>query len=185
MKSLFIPEEIFFTGEQLSSFWAYKNYDIQGDNIVAFIGPCEIEEKYIVGIDHYKKKTKIKSERMLHFLVEHFDMDLEKAILKQKLLVDILKDKLEHRLKGDVLQRWGDDLFDSDYKLTVSATLRTSVSTKIHLGVNISSQNTPVKTKGLEDYDIDPLEIAQAVMNQYRLDMRLISEKLGKTRSIE
>jgi hypothetical protein len=105
--------------------------------------------------------------------------------LRQKLLVDILKDKLDHRIKGDILQRWGDDLFDTDYKLTVSATVRTSVSTKIHLGVNISSRNTPVKTKGLEDYDIDPREIAQAVMNQYRLDMRLISEKLCKTRSIE
>lgn len=185
MKSLFIQEEMLFTGEQLSSFWAYKNYDILGDNIVAFIGPCEIDEKYIIGIDHFKKKTKIKSERMLHFLVEHFDMDLERAILRQKLLVDILKDKLDHRLKGDILQRWGDDLFDTDYKLTVSATVKTSVSTKIHLGVNISSRNTPVKTRGLEDYGIDPHEIAQAIMNQYCLDMRLISQKLCKTRSIE
>jgi hypothetical protein len=185
MRSLFVRDEILFTGEQLSSFWAYKNYDIEGDNIVAFIGPCQIEEKYIIGIDHFKKKTQIKSERMLHFMVEHFDLDLEKAILRQKLLVDILKDKLNHRLKGEVLQRWGDDLFDSGFKLTVSATVRTSVSTKIHLGINISSKNTPVKTKGLEDYGIDPNDVSQAVMDQYRLDMRLISQKLCKTRSIE
>jgi len=185
MRSLFIREEIPFTGEQIISFWAYKNYDILGDNIVAFMGPCQVDEKYIIGIDHFKKKTQIKSERMLHFLVEHFDLDLEKAILRQKLLVDILKDKLNHRLKGDVLQRWGDDLFDTDYKLTVSATVRTSVSTKIHLGINITSKNTPVKTKGLQDYGIDPHDISQAVMDQYRLDMRLISQKLCKTRSIE
>lgn len=185
MKSLFVRDEILFTGEQLSSFWAYKNYDVLGDNIVAFIGPCQVDEKYIIRIDHFKKKTQIKSERMLHFLVEHFELDLEKAILRQKLLVDILKDKLNHRLKGDVLQRWGDDLFDTDSKLTVSATLRTSVSTKIHLGINISSKNIPVKAKGLEDYGIDPDDVSQAVMDQYRLDMRLISQKLCKTRSIE
>jgi hypothetical protein len=185
MRSLFVKEEILFTGEQLTSFWAFRNYDIPGDNIVAFIGPCEIDEKYIIGIDHFKKKTEIKSERMLHFLVEHFDLDLEKAILKQKLLVDILKDKLNHRLKGDVLQRWGDDLFDTDFKLTVSATVRTSVSTKIHLGINVSSQNTPVKTKGLEDYGIDPRDVSQAVMDQYRLDMRLIGDKLWRIRSIQ
>lgn len=185
MRSLFVRDEILFTGEQLSSFWAHKNYDVLGDNIVAFIGPCQVEEKYIIGIDHFKKKTQIKSERMLHFLVEHFDLDLEKAILRQKLLVDILKDKLNHRLKGDVLQRWGDDLFDTDSKLTVSVTLRTSVSTKIHLGINISSKNIPVKAKGLEDYGIDPNDVSQAVMDQYRLDMRLISQKLCKTRSIE
>ena len=185
MRSLFVRDEILFTGEQLSSFWAYRNYDVLGDNIVAFIGPCQVDEKYIIGIDHFKKKTQIKSERMLHFLVEHFELDLEKAILRQKLLVDILKDKLNHRLKGDVLQRWGDDLFDTDSKLTVSATLRTSVSTKIHLGINISSKNISVKAKGLEDYGIDPNDVSQAVMDQYRLDMRLISQKLCKTRSIE
>ncbi len=185
MRSLFIKEEISFTGEQLLSYWAYTHYDLPGDSILAFIGPCQIDEKYIVGINHFKKKTQIKSERMLHFLVEHFELDLEKAILRQKLLVDIVKDKLNHRIKGDVLQRWGDDLYDTDFKLTVSATVRTPVSTKIHLGINISSQNTPVKARGLTDYGIDPNDISQAVMDQYRLDMRLISEKLWRIRSIE
>jgi hypothetical protein len=42
-----------------------------------------------------------------------------------------------------------------------------------------------VKAKGLEDYGIDPDDVSQAVMDQYRLDMRLISQKLCKTRSIE
>jgi hypothetical protein len=185
MRSLFVREEILFTGEQMASFWAYKNHDILGDNIIAFIGPCQVDPEHIIAIDHFKKKTQIRSERMLHFLVEHFDQDLERAILRQKLLVDILKDKLNHRLKEDLLQRWGDDLFDSEHKLTVSATARTSVSTKIHLGINISSQNTPVKTKGLDDYGIDPNDISQAVMDQYRLDMRLIAQRLFRTRRIE
>ena len=166
MKFLFVSEEIKFTGEQLLSHWAYINFNLLGDNIVGFIGPCDVEERYLVGIDHYKKKTQIKSEKMLHFVVEHFDLDLEKTILKQKLLVSILKDKLNHRLKGDVVQRWGDDIFDGDAKLTISTTTRTKVSTKIHLGINITSHGTPIKTKGLEDYGLDPLDIAQVVMNQ-------------------
>ncbi len=185
MKSLFVSEEIKFTGEQLHSHWAYANFDLFGDSIVSFIGPCEIEEKYLVGVDHYKKKIQIRSEKMLHFVLEHFDLDLEKAILKQKLLVSILKDKLNHRLKGDILQRWGNDIFDGDAKLTISTVTRTKVSTKIHLGINISSRNTPVKTKGVEDYGLDPLDLAQVVMNQYRLDMRRVEERLVKTRSID
>lgn len=185
MKSLFVSEEIKFTGEQLVSHWAYTKFDLLGDSIVSFIGPCELQEKYLAGVDHYKKKIQIRSEKMLHFILEHFDLDLEKAILKQKLLVSILKDKLNHRLKGDILQRWGNDIFDGDAKLTVSTVTRTKVSTKIHLGVNISSKNTPVKTKGLEDYGLDPLDLAQVVMNQYRLDMRRVEERLVKTRSIE
>jgi len=185
MKSLFVSEEIKFSGEQLFSHWAFTKFDLLGDNIVGFIGPCELDEKYLVGIDYYKRKTQIRSEKMLHFVIEHFDLDLEKAILKQKLLVSILKDKLNHRLKGDILQRWGDSIFDGDAKLTISTVTRTKVSTKIHLAVNISSLNTPVKTKGLEDYNLDAVEIAQVVMNQYRLDLRRLSERLVKTRSIE
>jgi hypothetical protein len=185
MKSLFIQEKIKFNGEQLLSQWAYKNYDLLGDSFVAFIGPCEIPEKYMVALDHWKKKSLIYSENMLHFVIEHFDLDLEKAILRQKLLVAVLKDKLNHRLGGDVLQRWGDDIYDGDAKLTVSTTVRTPVSTKIHIGINISSKNVPVKAKGLEDYAIDPFDVAQVVMNQYILDMRRISERIAKSRYIE
>jgi len=185
MKSLFIQEKIKFTGEQLLSHWTYKNYDLLGDSIVVFAGPCEIEEQFMVALDHIKKKNTVYSENMLHFLVEHFELGLEKAILRQKLLVAIIKDKLNHRLGGDLLQRWGDDIYDEDAKLTVSTVAITPVSTKIHLGINISSKNTPVKTKGLEDYKIDPFDIGQVVMNQYILDMRRISERIAKSRYIE
>ncbi len=184
MRSLYFKEKIKFTGEQLVPHWTYMNFDILGDSIIAFIGPCELEEKYLIGIDHLKKKTQIRSEMMLHFLVEHFELDLEKAVLRQQLLVSILKDKLNHRLKGDVFQRWGNDIYEEDFKLTVSTVTKTSVSTKIHLGINISSKNVPVKAKGLSDYGIDPDDIAEVVMNQYRLDMRRIKEKLARTRSI-
>lgn len=184
MKSLYVKEKIKFTGEQLEPHWTYKNFDILGDSILAFVGPCDLKEEYLVGVDHFKKKTQIKSEMMLHFLVEHFDQDLEKAILRQKLLMSILKDKLNHRLGGDVFQRWGNDIFEQDFKLTVSTVTRTPVSTKIHLGINISSKDVPVKAKGLSDYGIDPDDIAEVVMNQYRLDMRRIQERITRTRSI-
>lgn len=184
MKSLYVKEKIEFTGEQLEPHWTFNNFDVLGDSIVAFVGPCELKEKYLIGVDHYKKKTQIRSEMMLHFLVEHFDQDLEKAVLRQKLLISILKDKLNHRLGGDVFQRWGNDIFEQDFKLTVSTVTKTPVSTKIHVGINISSKNVPVKAKGLSDYGIDPDDIAEVVMNQYRLDMRRIKERMARTRSI-
>jgi hypothetical protein len=184
MRSLYIKEKIKFTGEQLEPHWTYKNFDILGDSIIAFVGPCELEEKYIIGVNHLKKKTQIRSEMMLHFLVEHFDLDLEKAILRQKALIYILKDKLNHRLGGDIFQIWGNDIYEKDFKLTIATVTKTPVSTKIHLGINISSKNIPVKAKGLSDYGIDPDDIAEVVMNQYRLDMRRVQERLVRTRSI-
>ena len=71
---LFIPDKIFFTGEQLNEHWAAENYEIIGDSIVAFIGPCEISPNFLWDIKHRKKKTPIKSESMLHFLVEHLTL---------------------------------------------------------------------------------------------------------------
>ncbi|OGC79071.1 MAG: hypothetical protein A2145_06510 [candidate division Zixibacteria bacterium RBG_16_40_9] len=184
LNHLFIPDQIFFNGEQLKEHWAAENYDVVGDSIVAFIGPCQVSPDFLFDIRHRKKKTPIKSELMLHFIAEHFDTDYEKAVLRQKLLIHILKDKLNHRLGGDTLQRWGDDLFDGDAKVTITAVVKTKVSTKIHVGVNISSKNTPVKTKGLQDYNLDAQEVSQVVMNQYRLDILKIAEKIVSTKAL-
>ena len=38
MKTLFIDNEIKYIGSQLSPHWIYKNFNIQGDSIVAFTG---------------------------------------------------------------------------------------------------------------------------------------------------
>ena len=42
MKIKFIDEEIKYIGSQLVPHWIYKNFKIQGDAIVAFIGECEV-----------------------------------------------------------------------------------------------------------------------------------------------
>jgi len=171
VKTQFIPETILYTGDQLCSHWAYEQYDLQGDSIVSFVGPCDVGKEKLVDLADRKRNKIIYSESMLHFIVEHFDLDLEKTIFRQKLLVVILMEKLMNRLHSSVIQRFGDDLFDGDRKLTVSIATLTPVSTKIHAGINISSQNTPVKTRGLIDYGLDPRELAEAVMNQYEVEL--------------
>jgi hypothetical protein len=184
VETLFVPETIRYTGDQLCSHWAYEQFDLVGDSIVSFIGPCEVGKEKLVDLVDRKRNKIIYSESMLHFIIEHFDLDLEKTILKQKLLVVVLMEKLKNRIHSSVIHRLGDDLFDGDGKLTVSIATLTSVSTKIHTGINISSQNTPVKTKGLMDYGLDPRELAEAVMNQYRLELMQTSVARAKVRGL-
>ncbi|MCL5046252.1 MAG: DUF366 family protein, partial [Actinobacteria bacterium] len=43
MEKVFLPEFIKYDGRQLSSLWAFRNFGIQGDSIVAFRGPCHVE----------------------------------------------------------------------------------------------------------------------------------------------
>jgi hypothetical protein len=184
VKSAFMTKRITYTGEQLRSHWAYEHADLQGDSIVAFVGPCQVGSDHMVDLADVKEGKTIFSEEMLHFVVEHFDDDLEKTILKQKLLVTILMEKLNNRLEHNVVHRLGDDLFEGNLKLTVSIATQSPVSTLIHLGINIRSDNTPVSTKGLKDYDLDPRELAEAVMNQYRAELRLLDVARSKVRGV-
>lgn len=184
MNATFIPETMTYTGEQLRSHWAYEHYDVQGDSIIAFIGPCDVGLHHLVDLADRKDQKSIYSEEMLHFIVEHYDLDLEKTILKQKLLVTVLMEKLNNRLERDVVHRLGDDLFDGDKKLSVSIATLTPVSTMIHVGINIRSDHTPVPTKGLKDYGVDPRELAEAVMNQYRAEMRMLTVARSKVKGV-
>lgn len=154
MISFFIPKQIKYNGSQIESLWTYKNFRIQGDSIVAFIGGCNIPFSKMVDQEDRLSKSRIASPLMLHFIIEHFDIDMDKAILRQRLLSGIVKDVLveSYGLK-DIIRR-GDDLYDGKAKLSISIATASPVSTKIHFGINIKSRGTPVLTKGLFDYGI-------------------------------
>lgn len=167
MRYRFIKEEIAYTGEQLHSNFAYTTLGIVGDSIVAFAGFCDVKLKEMVDIEDLKAGKAIYSESMLHFIIEHYDTDLEKTVLRQLVIADIVKD-LVNEIKGKVIvKRVHSDLYDEDAKLSISVATVTPISSLIHFGINITSTNTPVKTKGLKDYNIDQYEFANLVMDRY------------------
>ena len=150
MIKLYVPDKITYDGTQLSSLWAFRMFGLQGDSIVSFQGPCQVNLAEMVDMEDVKRKSPIHSDKMLHFITEHFDLDLEKTIVRQRLLITIIKDAVQ-QYTGAVLRRDGDDLFHNDKKLTVSIATLTPVSTMIHTGLNISSDNVPVPAVGLTD----------------------------------
>ena len=167
LKTMFLSEGMTYTGEQLRSHWAYRNFDLLGDSAVAFIGPCDVRAEYMKDVEDLKASARITSEKMLHFIVEHFDTDLERAVLRQRLLIACMAENL-NRHRGDArVRRNGSDLYDGEHKLTVSIAGVSPVSALIHAGINISSRNTPVPARGLDDYRIDPREFAEEVLAAY------------------
>ena len=185
MKYRFIKDRITYTGEQLKSNFAYSEHGIIGDSILAFCGPCDVKTSAMVDIEDLRVGNRIYSEDMLHFIVEHHDTDLEKSVLRQLLLVDIVKDCLNRRLDHMVINRVHTDLFDGDSKLSVSVATATPISTLIHFGINISSLNTPVKTKGLADYGIEPLVFADAIMKEYVAEVDKIYDARCKVKWVQ
>ncbi len=193
IKSYLHNEPLTYDGTQLRSHFAYQTFGIQGDSIVAFMGPCDVRGDHLVDLEDSKQNLFIHSENMLHFIVEHFDGDLIRTIAFQRLLVDLMiqeitdsYDTVETSGRTSLrLIRRGNDIYDDIYKLNVSVATRSPVSCLIHTGINISSKNTPVPTKGLEDYDLNPNALATGVMNRYRAEMEGIWRARSKVKGVK
>ena len=186
LRTLFVPDEMQYTGEQLRSLWAFERFDLLGDCAVAFIGPCDVQPRHMKDAEDLKASARIYSERMLHFIVEHFDADLDRAVLRQRLLIALMAENLNRRLGGEPpVRRVGADLYDGIYKLTVSIASVSPVSALIHAGVNISSRNTPVPTRGLDDYGVNAREFGEETLAAYAQECALAHRSRCKVRPCE
>jgi hypothetical protein len=176
LKNYLASEHIEFSGHQLRGNWARENFSLEGESMVAFLGPFNPRSQMEVfppSCERFRKR------RMLHLVVEHLHTDWEKLHLQQRLLVYVLKEKLNHRLKGDVIQRWGSNLFCESAQITVAASMLTATSAVIYIGVNIEGGEPECKLWGLEEGGIDPLELAQVVMDQYVFEVEDIRRRRG------
>lgn len=183
VRILYSPQELQYTGLELSSHFAYRMFDILGDSVVAFCGMAWVETDNLVDLSDKKHNRSIFSHSMLHFLFENFDLDLTTAIYRQRLFASILQQELLLRGVGHVRRR-GDDLFVGEAKLTVSIATLTPVSTMIHFGVNIVSKGAPVKAMGLQDLQVEPRGFALDVMETYRREVEGIENARAKARAV-
>ena len=167
MKTLFIENEIKYIGSQLAPHWIYKNFKLQGDAIVAFIGECEVALTEMVDIEDVINNEPIYSKYMLSFISEQFNIGLVEGVFRQRLLVTCIKEALERR--GFFVRRNGDDLFVNDKKLSVSIATKSMTSVLIHTGLNILSDGAPIPVSGLgSDLGIEDIkEFAQEIMQKY------------------
>ena len=95
MKTKFIDENIKYIGSQLVPHWIYKNFKIQGDAIVAFVGECKVDLSEMVDIEDVINNEPIYSKSMLSFISEQFNVGLTEAVLRQRLMISIIKELLE------------------------------------------------------------------------------------------
>lgn len=184
MNIYFIEKEITYDGSQLASHWIYTATGLKGDAITSFIGPAIVDLAHMVDLEDVVQKKPIYSQKMLHFIVEHFDDNLEKMVLKQRLFVSILAEILNSLPISRIVVRKGDDLFIDHYKLSVSIATRSNVSTLMHTGINVSSLETPVPTLGLDDLKINAVELAGVVMKRYAKELEEIQWARCKVRSV-
>ena len=184
MKTKFIENEIKYIGSQLAPHWIYKNFKMQGDAIVAFLGECKVDLTEMVDIEDVINNEPIYSKYMLSFITEQFGVNLSEGVFRQRLLVCIIKELLEER--GIFVVRNGDDLMIDGRKLSVSIATKSTTSILIHTGLNILSEGAPVKASGLtsELGITDVKEFAIEVMKRYSEEIEDILLATTKVRGV-
>ncbi len=192
MKGKYIKgKKMIYDGSQLRSLWALTEYNVQGNSVIAFRGPCKVTSDKMVDIMDAKAGKEIVSEDMAHFIVELFNSDLSKTIVIQRLLICIIKEVIEEIKPEIFVNRKGNDLFIEvdeegieDRKLSVSVATASPVSTLIHAGVNIVSENTPVPTFGLEDLEVPVDDFILRVLQKFITEMKDIDLQMSKVRGV-
>ncbi len=180
MKYHLIPDEIPYTGKELSNHWTYRNFGILGDSVVAFIGPCQVDLQNMVDLEDVLNDDYIYSKKMLNFIVEVFGISLQEGVLLQRLFSSIIQDRINAMSPDTLVKRRGDDLFYQDTaKLSVSICTVSPTSILIHTGLNIDAQGAPVEAAGLAselnmEESIDALALAcMRTLTEEWADIRL------------
>ncbi len=185
MKWTWIDKKTKYDGTALRSHWIFENTGLIGDAIAAFAGPADVPIKNMVDLVDVKNNEPIYSKSMLHFIAEFFDDSLELTVARQRLLVAIAVDALRQFGAGAGVTRKGDDIFDGAKKVSVSIAARSAVSCCIHFAMNIISKGTPISTKGLADYSIDPKKLALKIMKEFCDELISMREARCKVRPIK
>lgn len=188
MKHLKLEEGTCYDGSQIEPMWAFRTFGIKDSNIVSWIGPMEIHPDHLV--DFEDVGLEIKGSKMLHFIIEHFDVqpaDINMCYHRQRILVLIIKDMLNDL--GIKTTRTGDDLYfkkilpdgEKIGKLSVSIATCSISSMKIHFALNLTENGTPedVETAGILECGIN-----LGIKNIYRLSEQACANYIEEISSI-
>ena len=183
MQKLFIEKEIKYIGSQLAPHWIYKNFHLQGDAIVAFVGEVDVNLSEMVDIEDVINNEPIYSKKMLNFIIEKFDSDLEQMVWVQRLFMSIIKEKLEDY--GAKITRDGDDLFYENRKLSVSIATKSITSCLIHSALNIIKEGAPISVSDLSEIGIvDIKKFANEIMQKFQDESQSIKMATYKVRGV-
>jgi len=185
MRSAWIDMRIAYDGTQLRSRWVLERTSIEGDGLAIFVGPADVPIENMVDMDDVAANAPIYSKEMLHFIAEHRERSLPLAVARQRIMVAIATDELKGLATGAPIERRGDDIFDGDRKLSVSIATSSPCSTLIHFAINVRSVGTPVPTKGLCDYGIEPEALGLAIAERYCREIESMEHAAGKVRPVD
>jgi uncharacterized protein len=176
-------DDIFYDGSQLRSGFVHETFGVEGDAIVAFRGGCDVSAEHMLDLEDLEAGQSIRARLMLHFIVEHYGVDLPLAVARQRLLAALVGELLTHAHGVAELSRSGDDLYVRDRKLSISVAVKSPVSGLIHFAVNLDPSGAPVPAIGLPELGVEELAFAQQVQDAYSAEIASCDRAADKVRA--
>jgi len=184
MQTLYVNNKLDYSGSQFEPHWIYKNFKLESDSIVSFIGNADIPLENILKIKDQSGEVFTCSDLMLHFVIEHFDNNLDIAVYRKRLLIVSIKEELEKY--GIRITRIGGDLYSNKRRLSIAIAISSTVSALLYTGINLDTRDEPVKTLGLKELGIKDIKsFAQNIMLSYRKELEGIYEERCKVRGVK
>ena len=174
-----------YDGTQLRPLYAYMETGLLGPSVLCFRGPCAIPFEHMVDGEDVRSESAIQGGDMLHFIIEFFHQNLFSAVAFQRLIADLASRAVNEISAGAVkMKRDGDDLYFEDRKFSISIASVSPVSQMIHFAVNITNENTPVKTCALADFNINHTEFGDILLRFIAAEFTTIIEATQKVRPL-
>ncbi len=173
LSTLVSDQPIHYDGTQLNPHWIYRQFHIQGNALVAFIGEARVTLDNMVDLEDVFKKAPIYSPLMTHFIGEWFIDSWDEGILWQHHFVSSIYGALWEKGIGH-LRRRGNDIYYKERKLNVSIATKSLGSILMHTGINVRTENTPVPTAGLAELGLDPTTFATEILEIFARDVKIM-----------
>ncbi|MBL7715403.1 MAG: DUF366 family protein [Bdellovibrionales bacterium] len=187
-----IEKEIPYTGPELRPHYLLTQFQMKGDALAAFEGPCRVETGHLVDWEDRMVEDRIEAKRMVHFLGEFFGWTLAQGVLFQRLFMAIVRDEIAAILArtnpGVAIRRDGDDLFIGEgndaRKLSVSIVTASPVSILLHAGINIDPAGAPVPAIGLSELKVPADQLVERVLSRAASELDSVKWACAKVRPV-
>lgn len=141
-----------YTGVELHHAFAYEEAFQLGPTISFFVGAADVKE-HLVDLEDSLQNDFIKSERMVHFIIEIPNISIQETVVWQRLFIRLVAEKLIKEVEGIDIEIEGDDIMIEGQKLSVSIATLSQFSGLIHAGINVHvGAGCPVDAIGLADF---------------------------------
>ncbi|MEN6303001.1 MAG: DUF366 family protein [Armatimonadia bacterium] len=188
--------DIFYDGSQLRSGFISETFGLSGDAIVAFTGGCDVSPEHMLDLEDLEAGQSIRARLMLHFIVEHYGMELPLAVARQRLLAALVREVLADEYSISGITREGDDLYlgrlklgpsaepeAGGRKLSISVAVKSPVSGLIHFAMNIDPTDAPVPAVGLRELGLQESAVATVIQKAYVTEIASCERAASKVRA--